>query len=1092
MYLKSIEIQGFKSFANKTVLDFSKGITAIVGPNGSGKSNISDAVRWVLGEQKVKQLRGATMQDVIFAGTEKRRPQSFAYVAITLDNSDRKLPLDYDEVKVSRRLYRSGESEYLLNGTECRLKDINEIFYDTGIGKEGYSIIGQGQIDQILSGRPEDRRALFDEAVGINKYKRRKTLSEAKLASEQENLARVTDILKELERQVEPLLKQSEQAKKYLAFRDRLVIYESNLFLRDMEETTKQMDSVSENADTVNADLRSVRSQSAELTNKYDETEKKIREAEERLNTAQKEVNSSDLLKTNLEGQINVLSEQINTEKNNALHYNQRINALKKDQFDTISRIEDGLAVLKWINEQLDFIQSSGSSVNHENVELDMDLIKSAVSETMTTVANCMGNDFQLEERDISTVEKEGNRNENLLSGIEDRRKELSQIDLELESLKEEIREQTERQVSLKQMINASMDKYNHAIQGRDNTRNRLETLQNLAERYEGYGRAVQAVMDQRDREHGIEGVVSDLIEVPKEYETAVETALGGAVQNIVTSDELTAKRMVQFLKQNRAGRATFLPLTNIRGRRDETCLKAAAEPGAIGLGCDLIQYKPSYQVLAEYLLGRVLVADTLDNALKIARKYHQSIRIVTLEGDLLNPGGAISGGAYRNSSNLMGRKRELDELENTILSFEDSIEKLKKIIAGQKEKEVSLEMAVSEAQTRLQKLELDRNTKAMSISSALNSEYSALSTRTDYLTENLHSLSEQLERIFTEKSELEDDAANSDQVLKEKNDKINGLRELIDNAEKVRSEKQEEIRISQEDKERLLSERSSLFSEKDELSQRLVEMEKESVRVQNRKEKLDQKLESLTSYMLEEYNLTYQEAKEKYRDDLGNTGELRGSVTKLKQDMKALGSVNLDSIEQYKEVSERYEFLKKQYDDLTESEKSLSKVIEELDRGMREQFNKNFSLIQVKFDEVFRVLFGGGHGRIELDTTDETDVLTSGISIIAEPPGKKLQNMMQLSGGEKALTAISLLFAIQALKPSPFCLLDEIEAALDDSNVARFADYLHNLMETQFIVITHRRGTMERADRLFGITMQEKGVSALVSVDLVQDQLDA
>lgn len=1093
MYLKSIEIQGFKSFANKTVLDFSKGITGIVGPNGSGKSNISDAVRWVLGEQKVKQLRGSSMQDVIFAGTQQRRPQSYAYVAITLDNTDRKLALDYPEITVTRRLYRSGESEYMLNGTECRLKDINELFYDTGIGKEGYSIIGQGQIDKILSGKPEERRALFDEAVGIVKYKRRKDVAERKLAEEQGNLTRVTDILTELEKQVGPLKRQSEQAKEYLSLRDQLLIYDSNLFLRDMEANTRALEQLDGNENLVNEDLLKLRKESEALSRHYDEIEEKLKALDQLLTEHRQGISRAELLKSNLEGQINVQREQISSEKSNAQHYTQRINALKREQFDTVAQIEDNLSVLHSIREQISFIKEANSQdVEMENVELDLELISSTLSETDSMLRACMGAEYQLEERPIRETEKTSlHLSDGFLTGISEKRQELSALSEKLKNTEEELRSLELVLEELNTRGRELSEQHRRAYQRRDSARNRLETLRNLAERYEGFGNSVKSVMDRKSQYSGVLGTVADLIQVPRDYETAIETALGGSIQNIVTRDEGTAKALVQYLKNNRLGRATFLPLQNIRGQRDENCLRASNERGVLGLGCDLIHYEKEHEVLAQYLLGRVLVVNTIENALEIARKYRQSLRIVTLEGELLNPGGAISGGAFRNSSNLMSRRRELEELEKEIAKLQGDCSEIEAEQSGLSAREKEISVQISRWQRELQDLELEKNTKTLNIASEINVEYRSLSTRTDFVTENLHRLNAQLERVFREKADMEDAQESSDEVLKSKEEKISELTQHIRNSEEEAERLGKEILEKEEEKKILLEERSSFFGKKDTLSEKLLSMEKESLRVQNRKEKLEQKIEALSGYLYEEYGLTYQAAKEKYSEEFTDTAALRNSVSDLKGRMKSLGSVNLDAIEQYKEVSGRYEFLNSQYQDLVSSEESLKKIINDLDSGMRKQFQENFALIQKKFNEVFRVLFGGGQGKIELDTEDR-DVLTTGISIIAEPPGKKLQNMMQLSGGEKALTAISLLFAIQSLKPSPFCLLDEIEAALDDSNVARFAQYLNKLTnDTQFIVITHRRGTMERADRLFGITMQEKGISALVSVDLVQDQLD-
>lgn len=1092
MYLKSIEIQGFKSFASKTVLDFSKGITGIVGPNGSGKSNISDAVRWVLGEQKIKQLRGASMQDVIFAGTQLRRPQSSAYVSIILDNSDRVLGLDYDEVSVSRRLYRSGESEYMLNGTECRLKDIQELFYDTGIGKDGYSIIGQGQIDRILSGKPEERRDLFDEAVGIVKFKRRKAISQKKLESEQANLVRITDILKELERQVQPLKKQAEEARSYLSIRDRLVDADANLFIREMNEALTQLESATGDENLVNQDLLDARKASEALTEKYDEVEDKLVHCEQALSEARDGINKSTILKTNLMGQIDVLNEQISAEKNNALHYTQRINALKQELFNTLSKIADNRSLLLGIQRQISFIRENHPEDEelNENISLDLEMIASTLDETELTVSGCMGADYVIEERTVREAAVTTGKQDLFLANMEEEQKVLEATNARLDEVKRIIASDNALAAKLQEENALLKEKISQCIREQDSLKNKLETLRNLAERYEGYGSAVKSVMDRRDQEHGILGVCADLIEVPKEYETAIETALGGMMQHIVTKDENTAKRMISLLKERRLGRATFIPLSNIRGKRDENCLKAAKENGALGLACDLISFSPEYRTLSEYLLGRVLVVDHIDNALRIAKKFNQSLRIVTLEGEQLNPGGSISGGTYRNNSNLMGRKRELEDIESAILNNEKEIASLRKKLA-EAESRRSLAMAAVEShREEITKLELEQQTHRMAISSRISVEYSALSARTDLITENLHSLNEDLERVFGDKSEMEDAQSSSDDVLKAKNERIVSLQELIENAGKE-SEKLEAV-LQEKEKEKLalLDSRKQLFSEKDDLSAKLLSMEKESMRVQSRKEKLDEKIDKLTSYMFDEYSLTYDEAKKRFSEEYKNIAEVRALAGSLKAELRSLGPVNLDAIEQYREVSERYTFLNDQYMDLTESEKQLKGIINELDEGMRRQFNANFARIQEQFNDVFRILFGGGQGKLVLDTEDP-DVLTTGISIIAEPPGKKLQNMMQLSGGEKALTAIALLFAIQRLKPSPFCLLDEIEAALDDSNVTRFAQYLHNLDETQFIVITHRRGTMENADRLFGVTMQEKGISALVSVDLVAEQLD-
>ena len=1101
MYLKSIEIQGFKSFANKTVLDFSKGITGIVGPNGSGKSNIADAVRWVLGEQKVKQLRGASMQDVIFAGTAQRRAQSCAYCAITLDNSDRCLGLDYDEITVTRRLYRSGESEYLLNGTECRLKDINELFYDTGIGKEGYSIIGQGQIDRILSGKPEERRALFDEAVGIVKYKRRKDVAEKKLAEEQTNLQRVTDILQELEKQVGPLKKQSEQAREYLNLRDQLLKKDTVLFVREMDEATEKLSQVNVSDAAVQSDLRAAREASGALSTKYDALSNKLSALSEESTAARDEASQKNLEKSGLEGRINVLKEQLRSERSSNEQQKEQQDSLKKRQFESIAGIEDQLAVLKLIEEQLRFISENDSSNSEAREAIDRDLktIENSRREALSAVRACMGADYVLEERSVRSLGADADGDaagqtgpsQELLEKLAERQQKLRRTETALQEKSDAMQGNSAKEKQLSQEVNRLSEALLQELQRHNNCKSRLETLRNLAERYEGFGNAVKQVMERRNAVPGLEGVVAELIQVPKKYETAIETALGGSVQNIVTRDEQTAKEMVQYLKKNRFGRATFLPLSNIRGHRDENCLRAAHEEGAIGLGCDLIHYSSELKVLAEYLLGRVLVVDNIDHALRIARNYRQSLRIVTLEGDLLNPGGSISGGAYRNSSNLMSRQRELEELELQILTAADRISALRK---EKTEAEAQLQTIRDNGETlrnEEQELQLAKKTEEMGISAMLAASHSEFSARTGFAAETLERLSRELLQAFRRHETLAAAADTAAEDISAKEAEIEKLTREMQSAAETAAALEKTAAEKEQQRTALQDEQKAVFGEKDSLASKQLALEKEAMRVSAQKEKLTQRIGALSDYMFEEYKLNYQAAKESAVTDDSTISALRSQIAELKSQMKALGTVNLDAIEQYKEISGRYEFLNGQYQDLVKSEESLRDIIRDLDSGMRKQFRENFAMIQTEFDRVFKVLFGGGQGRIELDAED-SDVLTCGISIIAEPPGKKLQNMLQLSGGEKALTAIALLFAIQSLKPSPFCLLDEIEAALDDSNVARFAGYLTNLTEhTQFIVITHRRGTMERADRLFGITMQEKGISALVSVDLVQDQLE-
>ena len=1186
MYLKSIEIQGFKSFANRILFEFHNGITGIVGPNGSGKSNVADAVRWVLGEQRVKQLRGGSMQDVIFAGTEIRKPQGFAYVAITLDNSDHQLPIDYDEVKVSRRLYRSGESEYKINGSACRLKDISELFYDTGIGKEGYSIIGQGQIDKILSGKPEERRELFDEAAGIVKFKRRKAIAQKKLEDEKQNLVRVSDILSELEKQVGPLAKQAETAKKYLALKEEQKRFDVNLFLLESEQSTKQLEDLKQKEAIVSGDLQDVTAQSEHLKETYAKLEQEVAQLDSALTEKRNQMNQAEMLKGNLEGQINVLKEQINTEKMNAEHIRSRIEAIghsleeKQEQIRKYQEDNAGIAESEQASRAMQETAEAALIALDENLMLMEQQIEDArnrviagMSESASIHARDQRYEAMLEQVQVRRSEvcqkllkfksDESVQDEQ----IETERKKLTQTTARLEELElaqtecEGQMSQCEQEVRrLTRALNEKQQEYRTAY-------TKLESLKNLAERYEGYGGSIRRVMEVRDRVRGIRGVVADLVTTEKKYETAIETALGGSIQNVVTDSEQTAKQLIEYLKKNRYGRVTFLPLTSIGQNGGFSKPEALKEPGVIGLASELVHVEPEYQVLAKYLLGRVVVADTIDHAIALARKFKYSLRIVTLEGELLSAGGSMTGGAFKNSSNLLGRRRELEELEaacQKALESSDRIQEeltLNEGLAQQKKEELEainkehyevslqantrqmsvaqledkreeiresyqdlamenkhLESQISEIEAGRKKLAAEQETlkkdseqetarmetvtgeleqqkkvreeKAKALE-AIRLEAANLKQKVDFVQENIGRVEQEMKTLQEEQNMLQEHGTDSGSVIGEKNAEISRLQGLITHAEEEKQKIAADIEAQTALKEEKSGQQKAFFGKREELSGRIGSLDKELFRLQGQKEKLEERRESQISYLWDEYELTPGSAKELRIPELSSLAEIRKRIDELKASVRALGSVNVNAIEDYKEISERYEFMKTQHDDLVEAEATLQGIIQELDTGMRRQFEEKFAEIRKEFDRVFKELFGGGHGTLSLQ--EDEDILEAGIQIIAQPPGKKLQNMMQLSGGEKALTAISLLFAIQNLKPSPFCLLDEIEAALDDSNVDRYASYLHKLTKnTQFIVITHRRGTMVASDRLYGITMQEKGVSTLVSVNLIEDQLDA
>ncbi|MCI7263304.1 MAG: chromosome segregation protein SMC [Clostridiaceae bacterium] len=1185
MYLKSIEIQGFKSFANKILFEFHNGITGIVGPNGSGKSNVADAVRWVLGEQRVKQLRGGSMQDVIFAGTQLRKPQGFAYVAITLDNSDHKLPVSFDEVTISRRLYRSGESEYKINGSPCRLKDINEMFYDTGIGKEGYSIIGQGQIDKILSGRPEERRELFDEAAGIVKFKRRKLIAQKKLEDEKQNLIRVTDILSELEKQVGPLKKQSEAAREYLRLRDSLKSYDANLFLTESAALRTQISSLEEKEGIVSGDLESVRGASRQLKEEYESVSRALEQLEEEINGKREAVSQSGLVRQGLEGRINVLNEQINTERLNEEHIRSRITAIdaelakKGEQKASYEQEKNGLSgeiaeIMSALSEAEARLKDKDTSIaaTEQQMEEAKAAIIAALNEKAGLAARRQRYETMLEQVDVRRAEL----SQKLLKSKSEesvQEEQLKETQQQLSDLLEQLQQLSERETALTEEVSAAEEEVRRLNKLLNNTQQeyhtgytKLESLRNLAERYDGYGGSIRRVMEVRDRIFGIHGVVADIVSTEKKYETAIETALGGSIQNIVTDSEQTAKQLIEYLKKNRYGRATFLPLTSMKHSQAFSQPAALKEPGVLGLASSLVKAEKEYGGLVEYLLGRVVVVDHIDHAIALAKKFRYSLRIVTLDGELLSAGGSMTGGAFKNSSNLLGRRREIEELEaqckkalvkvdsiqkdlvlnegileeareNLVLVKEDiqkkrisentirikmrQLEEKKQEIAESatdlvleneeleeqlRELRGNREQLLSEAgqlerlgeekdqETRkaaaiLEQLKTEREQCAVSLSEVQLSA-SRIRQRDSFIGENIRRVSEEEAALLDERSRLEQGSTGSGESIAAREAQIASLWEEIQKETKQAEILETAMQELLQKKEEQAGRQKGFFDKKEELSQRMNLLDRDLLRLQNQREKLSERLEASVQYMWNEYELTYSLAEKLQDPELTSVPEMKKIIEGLKTQIRNLGHVNVNSIEDYKEVSERYEFMKTQHDDLAAAEAALLKIIEELDTGMRRQFEEKFKEIREEFDTVFKELFGGGHGTLEL--SEDEDILEAGIQIISQPPGKKLQNMMQLSGGEKALTAIALLFAIQNLKPSPFCLLDEIEAALDDSNVDRFAGYLHKLTKyTQFIVITHRRGTMVSADRLYGITMQEKGVSTLVSVSLIEAELD-
>ncbi len=1187
MYLKSIEVAGFKSFANKICLQFQPGITAIVGPNGSGKSNVADAVRWVLGEQRSKQLRGSSMQDVIFSGTEDKKAQSYAYVAITLDNKDGQLATEYQEVCVARRIYRSGESEYLINGSACRLRDVQELFYDTGIGKEGYSIIGQGQIDKILSGKPEERRELFDEAAGIVKFKRRKAQALAKLERQEQDRLRIQDVLGELERQIGPLTRQAQKAKTYLAYKEALKAVDIAVFLGEhgaLEEKGRRLE-----GDLALAE--SGRQEAAEgleeARQAYAQENSRLEEIQEGIDRLQEALAQEGQEGGRLQGQMALCKEQweqLGRQAEEAAQrhssYGREAGALEEEAAGRRQALagqealwqaaagEMEAARTAWEQSQQALAQGRRDleALGQEEREI---LARGGQLQSQLEKAAALGEQFAIQRAALQSqlVERATGGQ---LRAVQ-RREWQQALDAaveeagELEALESGMQE---RLGQYRQQL-AALDGALRGKQGEYHLcRSRLEALTAIHQRYEGYGQSVKKLMEERGRFPGILGTVADVIHTDSRYALALETALGGSLQHIITKDSATAKALVQRLKEQKWGRATFLPLDGLSQARDFSPKQALEEPGVLGLASRLCQYAPQFEALAAQLLGRILVVDTMDRALAIARKYQHSLRMVTLEGELFSPGGAISGGAFKNSANLLGRRRELEALELSVREAAGQVEALEADIQAAKSARAALRReleALQERQRDLESMQMsmqkdidglalkeqeeearwqsleaeearlgqelgrldmekqkarealegqgaaardleermsglqaalaqeqDREARLGAQAAASRLEEQKLSLAREYAGQQLEQLEHRRQEALERAAEMEALHRRLEQEQGEKKARLAALEEEVQSQSHRKLAGEKSLSQALESREAAKAAQKRWLEAREERGEALALVEKECMRLSSLLERVGEQISQAVAYMWEEYAMTLRDARRHMesqpQEEDRPLAALQKEKARLGAEIKALGDVHVNAIEDLRELEERHGFLFEQHKDLEEGAKALAQLAGELDQAMRRQFGEQFGRIEREFARVFAELFGGGKAWLELE---EGDALESGISIKAQPPGKKLQNMMQLSGGEKALTAISLLFAIQNLKPSPFCLLDEIEAALDESNVSRFAGYLHKLAHnTQFIVITHRRGTMERADRLYGITMQERGISALVSVNLVEKDL--
>lgn len=1182
MYLKRLELQGFKSFADKTVLEFMPGITSVIGPNGSGKSNISDSIRWVLGEQSMKSLRGSKSEDIIFAGTQNRKSLGFAEASIVIDNSDGKLPIEFSEVTVTRRLYRSGESGYYINKTPCRLKDVLELFMDTGIGKDGYSIIGQGKIDEILSNKSEDRRAIFEEAAGIVKYRVRKADSEKKLEQTKLNLLRINDILSEIEVNIEPLKKQSEKAKKFLDLREELKGIEIGLFLYNIDNYKQKIVEISKDIDIfVNQNndeetkmketqtlKENLKTQIDEITSKIEETQNlsfEMRGKQEKINS---DINvSNERIANNKENfdrylkeieEVNLRIEELEKEKQQRLEKKTSLSSNREKfakeleekelELDNIStKLSSEEKVIeekkKKVEQNTDLKYEKATlintqDVNYENLEKREKTVKNEISDTISELDK-----KRLEKDDISKTFYE----------IESKRNEATKQ-------LEEINEKKEKSLL---RLKEYQDKINNLSTEMRVKDSKLKFLSDMEKEKEGYIRSVRSLLLDCDKDanlkKGMHGVLANIISVPKEYETAIEMTLGQTLQNIVTDTEEDAKKLIEHLRKNNLGRASFLPIASVKGKKVDRLIKNNLS-GVIGIASDLVKVNKKYEEIILSLLGRTVIVDNMETAIVLARQNRYSFRIVTLKGDVINPSGAITGGsATTKFNNIIGRTTQIQELEKDIKKLSKKIEDLEEekvkyekseedvieevmglehtmqdieiVYATEKQKVLSIEENIARLEKKLESLRKEKleieNAKKESIETKQNleKEIEVLEKEVEELSKEINSFTEKnkdnqkyiddlnfdITNLKISVSSFDESSSSIDELIERINQDIENNKVSIENKKTLREKILEDNKMLEEhiidlnnQIEQMKQEVETSGTKVDELKQERINKNEELTKTEEnvnsqfkiiedlkaqiskqevKKTKIEYDLEQIINKMWEDYEITPNNVGEEYKKP-ENVGETTKKVKYLRDKIKSLGSINVDSIEEYKQTKDRYDFMCEQRLDLENSSTKLKKVIQDMTKIMKEQFGKQFKIINKNFGEVFSELFGGG--KAELKLTDEENILECGIDIEAQPPGKKLQNMTLLSGGEKAFTAIALLFAILKINPAPFCVLDEIEAALDDVNVYRFADYLKKYTKnTQFLVITHRKGTMEAADTVYGITMEENGISKLLSMKL-------
>ena len=1180
MYLKRLELQGFKSFADKTILELRPGITTVIGPNGSGKSNISDAIRWVLGEQSMKSLRGTKSLDIIFAGTQNRKSLGFAEASLVFDNSDGALPIEFTEVTVTRKIYRSCETGYYINKTPCRLKDVLELFMDTGIGKDGYSIIGQGKIDEILSNKSEDRRHIFEEAAGIVKYRSRKEEAEKKLEHTKLNLLRINDIISEIEGNLGPLQTQSEKAKKYLNLREELKNIEVGLFVYNIEKYKENLQQIVQDIDVMQSQcndeegkLERVKILKEELKSSIDEITEQIENMSNLGFESQKEIEQ-------LNSEINVAKTRITNNNENSVRFtdekqeqNEKIQELKQEleqkeaKKDNLKQNKEKFE--KELNEKQEELAKITEKLSAK--ELEIEGYKQTVEQNtdkkyeLQSEINAQEINFQNYEKRQNQIKQEIQTTISELDNTRMNKEEISKGFYESENKKNKAQKSLEEVAKQKQEANQKIKSFESNINILSSDmrikESRLKFLIETEKEKEGYIKSVKSLLKDceniKDLGKGMHGVLANIIEVPDELETAIEMCLGASLQNIVTDTEEDAKKLVEHLRKNNLGRASFLPIASVKGKKLEKLKEN--ESGVIGIASDLVKFNKKYEQIILNLLGRTVIVDNMNTAIKVAKQNGYTFRIVTKDGDLINPSGAITGGSVaKKTVNILGRGKEIERLEKEIKNIKSKIQKLEEekeeyeqsiegilelstnlekelqeidiTYATEKQKMISIDENIQKLQNRLNKLkEEQKNLETLKQESIEQKE------KIKEETQKITNQNEELSKLISEFAELNkddqkyiddlnfditnlkisvssfDESESSIQEIQERiNQELNNAKASIENKNnqieqiKVENENlektiQETLNKIEEIKQKVNNSSSEIEKMKQERAQKSEKLSKQEdeitskfkiiedlksqlVKLDVKKTKVEEDINTIINKMWEEYELTPNNVEDYAKPE--NVALTQKRVNNIRTEIRDLGSVNVDSIEEYKNLKDRYDFMSEQRLDLENTMSKLRKVITDMTQIMKEQFREKFKIINKNFGEVFAELFGGGKASLNLE--DEENILECGIEITVQPPGKKLQNMMLLSGGEKAFTAIALLFAILKINPAPFCVLDEIEAALDDVNVFRYADYLKKFTEhTQFLVITHRKGTMEAADTVYGVTMEESGISKLLSMKL-------